>query len=420
MSKADLSKQPAQVAAMFDEVSTHYDRTNTVLSMGNATLWRVATTRAVAPRAGDTILDVAAGTGTSSASLARNGASVVAADFSQGMIEVGRQRQAANPFISFVQADATALPFDDDTFDAVTISFGLRNIVDPRAALAEFYRVTKPGGRVVVCEFSRPPLAPVRAGYAAYLRYGMPVLARVASSNPAAYEYLMESIEAWPSQPALAAWMREAGFERVAWRNLTAGIVALHRGWKPLSAHAATPATAEEATTEAASANVETPVTPTEPTAPKRTVSNAAGSSARSSKPAGEKPAATKSTGGKPVSKPADRKPASSKPAAAKPAAGKPAAAKSPAAKPAAGEKPAPAKPAAAKPAAAKPAAGEKPAPAKPAPAKPAAAKRAAGEPAPPKPAATKSTGGKPAGAARSARRPGSEDSSSAIPSEGE
>lgn len=234
MSKADLSKQPSQVAAMFDEVSTHYDRTNTVLSMGNATLWRLATTRAVGPRAGETILDVAAGTGTSSASLARNGASVVAADFSEGMIEVGRRRQAGNPFVRFVQADATKLPFDDDTFDAVTISFGLRNIVDPRAALAEFYRVTKPGGRVVVCEFSQPPAAAIRAGYGAYLRYGMPVLARVASSNPAAYEYLMESIEAWPNQPALASWMREAGFERVAWRNLTAGIVALHRGWKPV------------------------------------------------------------------------------------------------------------------------------------------------------------------------------------------
>uniref|UniRef100_UPI0037042802 class I SAM-dependent methyltransferase n=1 Tax=Vibrio cidicii TaxID=1763883 RepID=UPI0037042802 len=137
-----------------------------------------------------------------------------------------------------VQADATALPFDDDTFDAVTISFGLRNIVDPRAALAEFYRVTKPGGRVVVCEFSQPPLAPVRVGYGAYLRYGMPVLARLASSNPAAYEYLMESIEAWPNQPALASWLRETGFERVAWRNLTAGIVALHRGWKPVEATA--------------------------------------------------------------------------------------------------------------------------------------------------------------------------------------
>ena len=233
MSKADLSKQPDQVAAMFDQVSTRYDRTNAVLSVGNAALWRIATTRAVRPRAGETILDVAAGTGTSSASLARNGASVVAADFSEGMIEVGRRRQAGNPFIRFVQADAMALPFEDDRFDAVTISFGLRNIIDPKKALAEFFRVVKPGGRVVVCEFSQPPLAAIRAGYAAYLRFGMPVLARLASSNPAAYEYLMESIQAWPNQPALAGWMREAGFEQVAFRNLTAGIVALHRGFKP-------------------------------------------------------------------------------------------------------------------------------------------------------------------------------------------
>ncbi|WP_426622923.1 demethylmenaquinone methyltransferase [Leifsonia sp. McL0607] len=318
MSKADLSKQPAQVAAMFDEVSTHYDRTNTVLSMGNATVWRVATTRAVAPRAGETILDVAAGTGTSSASLARNGASVVAADFSQGMIEVGRQRQAANPFISFVQADATALPFDDDTFDAVTISFGLRNIVDPQVALAEFYRVTKPGGRVVVCEFSRPPLAPVRAGYGAYLRYGMPVLARLASSNPAAYQYLMESIEAWPSQPALAAWLREVGFERVAWRNLTAGIVALHRGWKPLTSHA--PA-GEKAPAAEKVAVADTASAPAKKSAgPKRTTSNAAGSSTRPSKPAGGKPATTKSTGGKSASKPAGGKPAATKSTGGKPA----------------------------------------------------------------------------------------------------
>jgi len=277
VSKADLSKQPAQVAAMFDQVSTRYDRTNAVLSVGNAALWRVATTRAVAPRAGETILDVAAGTGTSSASLARNGASVVAADFSEGMIAVGRRRQEGNPFIRFVQADAMELPFDDDSFDAVTISFGLRNIVDPRKALAEFARVVKPGGRVVVCEFSQPPLAPIRAGYAAYLKYGMPVLARLASSNPAAYEYLMESIQAWPDQRALAVWMREAGLERVAYRNLTAGIVALHRGFKPerpavpakpaAKRVAAKPASAKPASTKPAAAKTKTTATPAAPKA---------------------------------------------------------------------------------------------------------------------------------------------------------
>jgi demethylmenaquinone methyltransferase/2-methoxy-6-polyprenyl-1,4-benzoquinol methylase len=342
---------------MFDEVSTHYDRTNTVLSMGNATLWRLATTRAVGPRAGETILDVAAGTGTSSASLARNGAGVVAADFSEGMIEVGRRRQAGNPFITFVQADATALPFDDDTFDAVTISFGLRNIVDPRAALAEFYRVTKPGGRVVVCEFSQPPVAAIRAGYGAYLRYGMPVLARVASSNPAAYEYLMESIEAWPNQPALASWLREAGFERVAWRNLTAGIVALHRGWKPVEA--------------------EKPVE---------------GAKAAAKKPAAKKPAAKPAAAKSTAAKPGAAKSAGTKSAAAKPTAAKPEAAKSTAAKPAAAKSTA-----------------AKPATAKPTPAKPAARKPAARKPA---------TGS--AAQARSDRPVGSEDSTSAVPSEGE
>ncbi|WP_022882259.1 class I SAM-dependent methyltransferase [Gryllotalpicola ginsengisoli] len=233
MNKADLSKRPDAVAAMFDEVSRHYDRMNTVLSAGNDHLWRIATTRAIAPQSGQLILDVAAGTGTSSAAIAKHGAYVVAADFSAGMIEVGRSRQAGNRLVEFVQADATDLPFGDDEFDAVTISFGLRNVVEPRTALAEFLRVTKPGGRLVICEFSTPPNALLRRAYFAYLERGMPVLARLASSNPEAYEYLMDSIAAWPDQRALAGWLRETGYERVGYRNLTAGIVALHRGFKP-------------------------------------------------------------------------------------------------------------------------------------------------------------------------------------------
>jgi demethylmenaquinone methyltransferase/2-methoxy-6-polyprenyl-1,4-benzoquinol methylase len=233
VNRADLRKQPAEVASMFDEVSTHYDRMNTVLSVGNDHLWRIATTRAIDPRPGELVLDVAAGTGTSSAAIAAEGAHVVAADFSAGMIEVGRARQAGNPRVEFVQADATQLPFGDDEFDAVTISFGLRNIVEPKKALAEFLRVTKPGGRLVVCEFSAPPQRLLRSAYYTYLKYGMPLVARLASSNAPAYEYLMDSIRAWPRQRELAAWLREAGYERVAYRNLTAGIVALHRGYKP-------------------------------------------------------------------------------------------------------------------------------------------------------------------------------------------
>lgn len=218
---------------MFDEVAAHYDRTNAVLSMGNATLWRVATTRAVNPKPGERILDIAAGTGTSSAALARTGAHIVAADFSAGMIEVGRTRHADNPNIEFVQADATALPFADGEFDAVTSSFGLRNVVLPQKALAEFYRVTKPGGRIVICEFSTPPVTPVRVGYFAYLNHVMPAVVRLASSNAEAYDYLGESIEAWPVQATLSGWLRDAGYDEVAYRNLTLGIVALHRGIKP-------------------------------------------------------------------------------------------------------------------------------------------------------------------------------------------
>ena len=217
---------------MFDEVAAHYDLTNALLSAGNASLWRIATTRAVAPRAGERILDIAAGTGTSSAAIAKSGAHVVAADFSEGMIQVGRTRHAGNAHIEFVQADATKLPFADGEFDAVTISFGLRNVVEPKKALAEFYRVTKPGGRVVICEFSTPPLKPVRVGYFTYLNRVMPAVVGLVSSNAEAYDYLGESIAAWPAQSVLSGWMRDAGYDAVAYRNLTLGIVALHRGIK--------------------------------------------------------------------------------------------------------------------------------------------------------------------------------------------
>jgi demethylmenaquinone methyltransferase/2-methoxy-6-polyprenyl-1,4-benzoquinol methylase len=233
-SKADLSKQPGQVSAMFDEVSTHYDRTNTVLSVGNDKLWRIATTRAVDPRPGERVLDLAAGTGTSSAAFAASGAHIVAADFSPGMLEVGRQKYGHLANVEFVEADATALPFGDAEFDAVTISFGLRNVEGPQKAIAEMLRVTKPGGRIVICEFSTPPNRAFRGLYDFYLDRVMPTVVKVVSSNSDAYDYLDESIKDWPAQPKLASWLREVGWREVAWRNLTGGIVALHRGRKPL------------------------------------------------------------------------------------------------------------------------------------------------------------------------------------------
>ncbi len=218
---------------MFDQVAKGYDRTNSVLSLGNDALWRIATVRAVAPKPGERILDLAAGTGTSSVALAKSGATVTAVDFSAGMIDVGRER---HPEIEFVQADVTALPFKDREFDAVTISFGLRNVQDPKKALAEMHRVLKPGGRLVICEFSTPPRAIFRTGYNAYLKYLMPIVVRVASSNSEAYDYLAESIREWPDQGTLSQWIRGAGFSRVAHRNLTVGVVALHRGRKSTSA----------------------------------------------------------------------------------------------------------------------------------------------------------------------------------------
>jgi len=228
-----MDKQPDEVAGMFDGVAKHYDRTNAVLSAGNAYLWRIATVRAVAPQSGERILDLAAGTGTSSVALSHTGAKVIAVDFSPGMIEEGRRKHKN---IEFVQADIEKLPFGDDEFDAVTISFGLRNVNDPKAALAEMYRVLKPGGRLVICEFSKPPRALFRMGYQTYLRYVMPAVTAAVSSNREAYTYLADSIAEWPDQGQLSQWIRGAGFIRVAYRNLTSGIVALHRGRKPVDA----------------------------------------------------------------------------------------------------------------------------------------------------------------------------------------
>ena len=231
MTRATLDKDPAEVAAMFDEVAPRYDLTNTVLSLGQDRGWRTAVGRALGLRAGERVLDLAAGTATSSAALAATGARVVGCDFSLGMLRVGAR--AGHAGVDLVAGDALRLPFADGAFDAVTISFGLRNTPDPDRALRELLRVTRPGGRVVVCEFSHPTWTPFRTVYVEYLMRALPAVARRVSSDPAAYEYLAESIRAWPDQAGLAAVLQKAGWEQVAWRDLTGGIVALHRATRP-------------------------------------------------------------------------------------------------------------------------------------------------------------------------------------------
>lgn len=235
MTRASLHKRPDEVAAMFDRTAERYDVVNDVLSLGQDRLWRRAVARAVAPAPKERLLDLAAGTGTSSEALAAAGASCVACDFSLGMLSVGARRRggASAGGVSSVAGDALRLPFPGECFDAVAISFGLRNVADPEAALAEMRRVTRPGGRLVVCEFSHPVWAPFRRIYTGYLMRALPRVATAISSNPDAYVYLAESIREWPDQAGLARLLHTAGWESVAWRDLSGGVVALHRAARP-------------------------------------------------------------------------------------------------------------------------------------------------------------------------------------------
>lgn len=224
-SRASLQKKPREVAAMFDDVARRYDLTNAVLTGGIDHLWRRAVTRAVDARPGERVLDIAAGTGTSSEPFADAGVDVVPADFSTGMLREGYRRR---PDLPFTAADAMRLPFANDSFDVVTMSFGLRNVEDVDKALREFLRVVRPGGRLVVCEFSTPVVPGLRQVYGSGVLKVLPAVARRTSSNPDAYVYLSESIQAWPAQEELARAVRTAGWTQVRWRNLTGGIAAIH------------------------------------------------------------------------------------------------------------------------------------------------------------------------------------------------
>ena len=229
MSRANLGKDPDAVAAMFDGVAKRYDLVNDLLSLGRTRAWRRAATRIIAPQPGMRILDIAAGPGSSSQPLHKAGATVFSTDFSEGMLAQGRK---SRPYLNFSKADALNLPFDSESFDVTTISFGLRNTVDYPKALAEALRVSRTGGRIVVVEFSQPVWSPFRRLYMGYVMRALPVIARKTASNPEAYIYLAESIRAWPSQAGLAAAMVSAGWKSVTWKNLSFGVVAVHSGIK--------------------------------------------------------------------------------------------------------------------------------------------------------------------------------------------
>lgn len=224
-----MAKKPAEVAAMFDSVADSYDRTNDLLSFGQDRLWRKKVLEAVNPVSGQIVLDLAAGTGSSSIVFAKPGVKVIASDFSEGMLAVGRTR---HPELEFVYADATKLPFGDSSVDAVTISFGLRNVVDPKKALTEMFRVLKPGGVVVICEFSHVRTPVIGSLYRWYLANILPSLSKLLAKNKGAYDYLSESIAAWPKQEVLVQWLVDAGFSDAKFKNLSLGIVAIHSAKK--------------------------------------------------------------------------------------------------------------------------------------------------------------------------------------------
>ena len=229
MVRANLNKDPDDVSKMFDDVAHRYDFLNDLLSLGRTKAWRRVVTSIIAPKPGMKILDIAAGTGSSSRPLVDKGAEVTALDFSHGMIEQGRKQ---NKNINFVQGDALKLPFEDNSFDVTTISFGLRNTSNTDKALKEALRVTKDGGRIVVAEFSHPVNPIFKKIYLNYLMKALPVIVKKISKNPDAYVYLAESIRAWPDQAELASILRDSGFKSVAWQDLTFGIVAVHIGYK--------------------------------------------------------------------------------------------------------------------------------------------------------------------------------------------
>jgi demethylmenaquinone methyltransferase/2-methoxy-6-polyprenyl-1,4-benzoquinol methylase len=236
------SEKAGMVARVFESVAPRYDLMNDLMSGGVHRLWKNVLVDVLAPRRNEKFLDVAGGTGDIAFRIARRlgsgesgGAEITICDINPAMLEVGRDRAADRGLLrglTWTTGDAEALPFPDRSFDCYTIAFGLRNVTDIDKALREAWRVLKPGGRYFCLEFSKVTSAPVGRVYDAYSERALPLLGRFVARDAESYRYLHESIRRFPSQRDLARRMREAGFERVSWRNMTLGVVALHSGWR--------------------------------------------------------------------------------------------------------------------------------------------------------------------------------------------
>jgi demethylmenaquinone methyltransferase/2-methoxy-6-polyprenyl-1,4-benzoquinol methylase len=232
------SAKAGLVADVFHSVAGKYDLMNDLMSLGVHRLWKRFAIETSGVRRGQAVLDVAGGTGDLAAQFAGRvgaGGRVVIADINNSMLEVGRGRLADRGIagnVEFVQADAENLPFPSDSFDCISIAFGLRNVTHIERALASMYRVLKPGGSLLVLEFSKPVLAPLAKAYDVYSFSVLPMLGRVIARDEASYRYLAESIRKHPDQETLKGLMQAAGFERVHYFNLTGGVVALHKGYK--------------------------------------------------------------------------------------------------------------------------------------------------------------------------------------------
>lgn len=234
----DKSQKASMVAEVFHSVAAKYDVMNDLMSMGIHRLWKRFTIDCSGARAGHKVLDLAGGTGDLTARFSRIvGASgqVVLADINNAMLKVGRDKLRDKGIVGnveYVQANAEALPFPDNYFDIITIAFGLRNVTDKDKALASMYRVLKPGGRLLVLEFSKPTNELLSKVYDSYSFNILPKIGQLVANDADSYQYLAESIRMHPDQDTLKGMMDNAGFEQTSYHNLTGGIVALHRGYK--------------------------------------------------------------------------------------------------------------------------------------------------------------------------------------------